>query len=343
MVRIAQVMAGAPVGGAELFYERLCIGLHDAGETVLPVIRRHPGRAARLREAGLQPVQLGFGSLFGLLTRGRLVGVLRRFRPDRVIGWMNRGVKSVPEGNWVLIGRLGGYYDLSHYRRCDHLVANTRGLVAWIIGQGWPAARVHHLPNFVPDLAGAKPADRAALGVPEGAKLVLALGRLHANKAFDVLIRAVARLPGVHAVIAGEGPQRIALKSLARMEGVADRVHLPGWRTDTGELLAACDVLACPSRHEPLGNVVIEAWSAGRPVVAAAAQGPAELITTGIDGVLVAPEDPKALAEALAQVLGDSYQAASLCAAGRGSYLADYAEAPVVARWRSFLATAERR
>ena len=100
----------------------------------------------------------------------------------------------------------------------------------------------------------------------------------------------------MHAVIAGEGPERAALLELARREGVADRLHLPGWRTDTAALLAAADLLVCPSRHEPLGNVVIEAWSARRPVVAAAADGPRELIISGRDGLLVPPEDPSALA-----------------------------------------------
>ena len=133
--------------------------------------------------------------------------------------------------------------------------------------QGIAEARSHYLPNFAPDLGGAAP---ATLGLPPG-PLVLALGRLHRNKAFDVLIRALAHLPGVQAVIAGDGPERGALEALARQEGVADRVHMPGWRSDTAALLAAADLLACPSRLEPLGNVVIEAWSAGRPIVAARA------------------------------------------------------------------------
>jgi glycosyltransferase involved in cell wall biosynthesis len=178
--------------------------------------------------------------------------------------------------------------------------------------------------------------------VPAGAKLVLALGRLHTNKAFDVLIRALPRLPGVHAVIAGDGPERTALEELARTEGVADRLHLPGWRTDTDALLAAADVLACPSRVEPLGNVVIEAFSARRPVVAAAADGPRELIVPGRDGLLVPLEDEAALADALADVLNDPARAAALADAGRARFDAEFAEAPVLARWRRFLATVEK-
>ena len=338
-MRIAQVMAGAPTGGAELFFERLTIALAAAGETVLPVIRHNAARAERLSCAGIAAVQLGFGGPFDLLTGRNLRSVLHQFAPRVAVAWMNRAARFTPRGDWVLAGRLGGYYDLSYYRRCDHLIGNTRGIVDWVARQGWPAARVHHLPNFSPDMANAVP---ASLGLPNGVRIMLALGRLHPNKGFDVLIRALPALPGVHAVIAGEGPERAALLALAGREGVADRMHLPGWRADTAALLAAADLLVCPSRHEPLGNVVIEAWSARRPVVAAAADGPRELITPGSNGILVPPDDAKALAGAIAGLLDDPAHAAALAEAGRLRYEAEHAEAPVVARWRQFLATVEK-
>jgi glycosyltransferase involved in cell wall biosynthesis len=338
-MRVAQVMAGAPAGGAELFFERLALALHRTGDTILPVIRRDPGRAGRLAAGGLTPLQLRFGGALDLWTRPRVAAALRGFAPRVVVAWMNRAARQTPPGDWVLAGRLGGYYDLRYYRACDHLIGNTRGIVDWIRGQGWPAGRVHHLPNFAPDLAGSAP---AVLPVPAGAPAVLALGRLHRNKAFDVLVRALPLLPGVHAVIAGEGPERAVLASLARDLGVGERLHLLGWRTDQAALLARCDLLACPSRHEPLGNVVIEAFSAARPVVAADAAGPAELIVPDRDGLLVPREDPGALAAAIADVLARPALAARLGKAGRARYEAGHAEAPVLAQWRTALAAMER-
>jgi glycosyltransferase involved in cell wall biosynthesis len=338
-MRIAHIMAGAPAGGAELFFERLTAAQHRAGDAVLPAIRRNPGRAARLAQAGLIPVQLPFGGPFDLLTRPRLRRHLARFRPHHVMAWMSRAAAMTPRGDYVLSGRLGGYYDLRRFRHCDHLVANTRGLVGWIAMQGWPAARVHHLPNFAPDLSGAAP---ASLPVPAGSPTVLAMGRLHRNKAFDVLIRAMTRLPGAHAVIAGTGPEQDALQALARREGVSGRVHLLGWRSDQAALLAACTVLACPSRQEPLGNVVLEAFSASRPVVAAAAAGPSELIRPGETGLLAPINDAEDLAEALGAVIADQDLAARLGAAGRAEFDAVHAEAPVLARWQDLLATLER-
>jgi glycosyltransferase involved in cell wall biosynthesis len=330
-------MAGAATGGAELFFERLTLAQHRAGDAICAVIRTDPGRAERL--AALAPVQLGFGGQLDLLTSRRLRATLTAFAPRVAVAWMNRAARFAPRGDWVLAGRLGGYYDLAYYKRCDHLVGNTRALAAWITAEGWPAAHTHYLPNFAPDLAGAAP---ERLDVPQGAPLILALGRLHKNKAFDVLIRALRHLPGAHAIIAGDGPERAALAALARGEGVADRLHMPGWRHDTAALLAGCDVLACPSRHETLGNVVVEAFAAGRPVVAAAAAGPRELIRPGEDGLLVPIEDALALATSLGLVLNTPAFAASLAAAGRARYDSEFAEAPVLAQWHDCLTKLEK-
>ncbi len=339
-MRVAQVMAGAAAGGAELFFERLSVALAADGTTVLPVIRSDPARAARLRAGGLHPAELRFGGRLDLLTGPRIGAALRRFRPRVTVAWMNRAGRLTPPGDWVLAGRLGGFYDLSNYRRCDHLIGNTRGITAWIEAQGWPASRVHYLPNFAAELSGARP--RRPEGIPADVPMLLALGRLHRNKAFDVLIRAMRHVQRAHLVIAGEGPERAALESLARAEGLAGRVHMPGWVDGTGALIGACDALVCPSRHEPLGNVVIEGFSAARPVVAARAQGPVELIQDGIDGLLVPLEDPRALGEALSTVLADSALAARLAAAGRSRYEAEFAADPVLRRWQAFLRTVEK-
>lgn len=337
MIRLANIMAGAHHGGAEAFYERLTLALHGAGEEVLPVIRRDPERAARLAAGGLSPVELRFGGPFDILTRPRLGLVLKKFQPRVAMAWMNRAASKTPAGAWTTVGRLGGYYDLKYYRSCDHLVGNTRDLRDWIVAQGCPSERAHYLPNFAADLAGAVPA-----ALPGSAPRLLAMGRLHRNKGFDVAIRALAQVPDATLCIAGEGPEREALAALAHECGVAERVHLLGWRQDTGALLAACDLFVCSSRHEPLGNIVLEAWSASRPVIAAAAQGPSELIRDGETGLLVPVESPEALAGAIRAVLADPREAARLAANGRETFEKSFAEAPVLAQWRDFLHKVQR-
>jgi glycosyltransferase involved in cell wall biosynthesis len=234
-----------------------------------------------------------------------------------------------------LVGRFGGYYDLKYFRHCDHLVANTHDLLHAITAQHWPPARVHYLPNFVEDFAGSTPAD---LPAASNAPRLLAMGRLHPNKGFDVLLRALALLPRGHVYLAGAGPEEAALRALATELGVADRVSFLGWRRDVGALLAAADIFICSSRQEPLGNIVLEAWSATKPVIAAAARGPSELISDGKDGVMVAREDAPALAAAIASLAENPERAAALAAAGRAHFATAFAEAPVIARWRRLLA-----
>ena len=140
-------MAGAPQGGAELFFERLVLAQQRAGDAVLPVIRTDAARAARLSPAA--PVQLPFGGMFDLATGPQIRARLREFTPRVAVAWMNRAARFAPKGDWVLVGRLGGYYDLRYYKACDHLVGNTRTLARWITAQGWPADQTHYLPNFV--------------------------------------------------------------------------------------------------------------------------------------------------------------------------------------------------
>jgi hypothetical protein len=348
-MRVAHVMAGAPQGGAEAFFERLAIAQARRGLDVLAVIRRDAGRAARLAAGGLAPVELGFGGPLDLMTGRRLRAALEAFRPQVVVSWMNRAARFAraatsaarPRGAaWTLVGRLGGQYDLAYYRGCDLLVANTRGLCDWIAGQGWPRERLAHLPNFAADHAGAAP---ASLPFPPGARVLLAMGRLHPNKGFPTLLRATARLPDdVHLALAGEGPERAALQALATERGLGARVAFLGWRQDIGALLAAADILVVPSRIEPLGNVVLEGFAAARPVVATAADGPRELIEDGRTGVLAPIGDDAALAAAIGALLADPARAAAIGAAGRVAFETEHAEAPVLAAWDAFLDRAAR-
>lgn len=335
-------MAGAKAGGAEAFFERLTLSLHDAGEDVRAIIRNDPARLQRLQAGGVAVEAASFGGPFDFATRRTIKSVMRAFRPQVTLSWMNRGAAKTPHparvaGAGVLAGRLGGYYDLKYYRHCDHLIGNTRGIVRWLAEQGWPKDRCHYLPNFAESTAMA-PVARAALNTPDEARVILALGRLHTNKAFDVLIRALASVPGAVLWLAGDGPERASLEALARSCGVEARVRFLGWRDDVPALLSACDLLCCPSRHEPLGNVILEAFAHGAPVVAAASDGPRELIDDGVNGLLAPVDDPAALARALNRVLASRDLAAALAAGGRTLYQSSFTRAAVTDAYRAFFA-----
>jgi len=153
---------------------------------------------------------------------------------------------------------------------------------------------------------------------------ILAVGRLIPIKGFDVLIDAAAllRQRGVDAALelVGEGEAAPALEAKARTLGLADRVRLVGARRpdEVREAMRTwADVVAVPSRLDRLPNVVAEALACGRPVVATSVGGIAELVTHGETGLLVAPDDAAALADALARLAADPALCVRLGAAGR--------------------------
>jgi len=335
MTRLVQLMAGAEHGGAEAFFTRLAVALQRAGQEQRVAIRPYPARIAALQAAGIAPVALPFrGGPLDFATRRGLRALVRDYRPRVVLSWMNRATSLCPRGDFVHVARLGGYYDLKYYRGCDHLIANTRGIAAYLTAQGWAADRVHYLPNFPTVAAGGLIATERRPDAP----LALALGRLHRNKAFDVLLEALARADGVHLWLAGDGPERAALERQARQLGLDNRARFLGWRDDAPALLAACDFLVVPSRSEPLGNTIVEAWAAERPVIATETAGPRELIASGETGLLVPAEDAESLALAMTRLAEDRELRRRLAAAGHARYAAEFSAPRVVAAYQALFA-----
>lgn len=331
-MRVLQAMAGAEHGGAETYFVHLVLALQRAGLDQQAVIRRHSGRAAALRAGGVPTTEFRFGGKLDFVTPLALRRAADRIAPQIAVTWMSRASAVFPRGPWVQIGRLGGYYGLKYFRRCQHLVCNTPDLVRHCVDEGWAPERVHYLPNFLTPAA--LPAqDRAGLQTPNDAPLLLALGRLHRNKAFDVLLQAVAALPETFLWLAGEGPERSALERLARELGIASRVRFLGWRGDREALYAAADLCIVPSREEPFGNVILDAWAAGVPLIAARAVGPSTFVRDGDNGVLVPIDDSVALAGAIARLLAEPGQRQRLVAGGRAAWQADHTEDVVVRRW----------
>ncbi len=329
-------MAGAEFGGAEAFFTRLVLALGRAGLDQRVVIRRNPARAEALKAGGIEPVELAFGGLLDWRTPSALKREIRAYRPDVVMTWMNRASRMCPTGDFVHVGRLGGYYDLKYYRNCDHLIANTEDIREYVIGDGWPAEKAHYLPNFVTEER-AQRLSRRPFYTPESAPLILALGRLHENKAFDVLLEAISRVPNVYLWIAGEGPLRKDLEKLAENLAVKPRVRFLGWREDAAALLASADIFVCPSRHEPLGNVVIEAWAQGVAVVAADSYGPGTLIEHRESGILVPVDDAGTMGRAIRNLLEDNHLRDRIARQGYEVYAENFTEKMVVEQYTDFL------
>ncbi|MGZ6017328.1 MAG: glycosyltransferase [Phenylobacterium sp.] len=325
-------------GGAETYFVDLVTALRRAGVDEACAIRRHAAREAALRGAGVPTKVLRFGGPLDIFTRTAAAGYARITGAKLALAWMNRAARHTPKGPWARIGRLGGYYNLKYYAGFDELVANTEDIAEWIVGQGWPAGRVRHIPNFAAAPPNGAPADRAGLDTPADAPLLLAMGRLHEAKAHDITLQALADLPDAWLWIAGVGPEEARLKALAEALGVADRVRFLGWRTDPSALYRAADVCVFPSRYEPLGNVVIQAWAHGLPVVAAESQGPKVLIRPGEDGFLVPIDNPDALVAAVSTLLDKPQLRASFAAEGLARVESEFSEAAVVEQWRDLFA-----
>lgn len=156
---------------------------------------------------------------------------------------------------------------------------------------------------------------------PSGAPVVTFVGRLHTQKGVDILIRAARTIlrdnPKTTFNIVGEGPEKKALKDLAAREDVSERIRFTGFVADVGNVLAASHLLVLPSRWEGMPNAVLEAMACARPVVASNVDGCSEVVDDGKTGLLVPPEDPDALADAVLEILRDPERARNMGQAGR--------------------------
>lgn len=143
------------------------------------------------------------------------------------------------------------------------------------------------------------------------APVVLASGRLHRQKGFDILLNAFAQLnrgTPARLVILGEGPERLALEAQRDQLGLNSEVSLPGFVRNPFAFMARAAVFVLSSRHEGLGNVLVEALACGTRVIAAdCPSGPGEILDGGRFGRLVPPEDPDALALGLREALDGSH------------------------------------
>jgi glycosyltransferase involved in cell wall biosynthesis len=155
-----------------------------------------------------------------------------------------------------------------------------------------------------------------------GVPVVSVFSRLALWKGQHVLLEALARLPGVHALLVGaplfgEDDYAKDLRRQAKALDVADRAHFLGFRRDIPSLMRLSDIVVHTSvAPEPFGRVIVEGMLALRPVVAARAGGAAEIVDDGVSGVLVAPGDANALAAALTDLLVNPAKAQALAEAG---------------------------
>ena len=305
-------------GGAERFFVRLAQGLGERGVEQRFIIR--PRRTWRGEIEAVGPIienHYRYLSISSLLLKWRLNRMLLEWKPDAVMAWVPRGVRLI--SGWpgiVKLARLGDYAGrLERYRYCTALVCNQPDIGEHCKARGWTRP-VHVITNFPPEVT-ARPVARADLDTPEGAFLISGAGRFVPRKGFDLLIRAAARVPGAWLWLIGDGQERPALEALVREVGIAERTRFTGWIEEPIHHIAATDIFGMPSRHEPLGNVILEAWQAGVPVVATRSQGPSWYMVHGENGALADIDDLDTFAEAINRLRSDRGFAEKLVTGGR--------------------------
>ena len=216
----------------------------------------------------------------------------------------------------ALLRAAGGAVEGRLLPAADAVIALTVSTARLLAGGGIPAGRVRVIPpGYDPALFAAAPADPFP-GLPR--PRVAYLGRLAPQKDVGTLLAAFARLPaGPQLLLVGDGPDRAALQRLAQRCG--GRVQFTGFvpHAQVPAVLQHVDLLVLPSLYEDLSSALIEAMAAGLPVVATRVGGTADLVRHGVNGLLVAPRDPAALAAAISQVLADPVAAARMSAAAR--------------------------
>lgn len=210
------------------------------------------------------------------------------------------------------------------FSRASAVIAISRAVAEAMVEGGIDRRRIEIIPSGV-DLARTfTPAGvetLGALGVPAGAPLVVQVAQLVGHKdplTFVAAIAAARRVvPSLHALLVGDGPLRGAVEERVAALGVADAVHLAGYRGDADSLLAAATVATLTSAQEGLGTVLLDALSMGTPTVATRAGGIPEIIEDGVSGLLAPPGDADAIGGAIVRALTDAPLAARLAAGGR--------------------------
>jgi glycosyltransferase involved in cell wall biosynthesis/GR25 family glycosyltransferase involved in LPS biosynthesis len=279
-------------GGAERFFVSLANAFGERGVEQHFIIR--PSRTWEGLIEKLGPIWFNnyrYFSLSSFLLEWRVKRLIKTWQPDAVMAWMPRASRLIPNMDGpVKLTRLGDYpVHLRHFKNLDVLVGNQPGIATHSQDLGWDKP-ICTISNFARQVTPV-PVSRGALDTPEDAFVISSAGRFVNRKGMDFLIRAAARVPNAYLWLIGEGKERDALEALAQSEGIAERTRFIGWVDEPIHYIAASDVFGITSRHEPLGNVVLEAWQAKVPVVATRSEGPSWYIVDGRNGVLTDIDD----------------------------------------------------
>lgn len=343
--RVVHVVKVRGIAGAETHLLALLPALAARGLEVHALVLgpRRPTAAflARLAGAGIPCERVPIRMPLDPLTVAALARRLRRLRPALVHTHLVHADVHGQEAARIarVPHRVSSRHNTDPFRRrtavrllddralrtVGRVIAISRAVARFTVEvEGADPSVVRTVPYGLdrpPTAAADRDRARRRLGVPDDAAVVGAVARAVPQKGLDVLLRAAPRVlaehPGARLVVVGDGPLRRGLERLAERLGIASSVRFTGWVDDAADLMPAFDLVAVPSRWEGLGLVALEAMAAGRAVVASRVDALEEVVEDGRTGLLVPPEQPGAVADAIGSLLAEPARAAALGAAGR--------------------------
>jgi L-malate glycosyltransferase len=340
LVRVLLVVDSLEVGGAERHVVDLASALHRKGYEVEVACSIAGGLSKPLEEAGVpvrpltrrlvkRRVSLAYArGIRKLLREGRFDLVHAHIYASAVAAAIATRGTGLPvvitehtEASWQ--NRWARRCSQWTYRRARRIISVSTPIERRLIERdGVPPQLVTLIPNAVIPASGNPPdlADTLPDGWSEG-PLVGVVARLQPEKGVATFLKAAAHAskvsPEVRFLVVGDGPLREELLDLVGRVGLRERVRFLGYRADARALTGLLDVLVVPSLTEGSPLIVLEAMAAGVPVVASAVGGIPDQVRHGVEGILVPPDDPDALAGALGALLGDPAHAHRLGEAGR--------------------------
>ena len=355
-MRICAVIASLGCGGAERVLLELCRAWMERGDNVILVTLSHGAEDHYPVPAGVTRVPLdvlghtrGWQVVSANVTRVRaLRRAIVQASPDVVVSFIDRmnvrtllATSGLPmpvivsersDPREYPMGTLWSALRTLTYRHADALVMQTSSLRAW--GETHlPSSCVLVIPNPV------RMASNAEIDLPVHARgtEIVAMGRMADAKGFDLLIDAFAMVqpefPAWRLRIVGDGPDRATLERQARSRLPESAVIFHGRTADPDSILAATPVFVLSSRYEGFPNVLLEALQSGCACVATDCQsGPADLITHGTNGLLVAPRSAPAIAEGLRTLLRDEAMRDAFGASASAS-VSRFALSGIVTQW----------
>src|SRR5579883_1720571 len=248
--------------------------------------------------------------------------------------WLRVNFKDVVVGDIAYLHRsaLGGRAIVRFLRKSNayYQVLSNRSL-PYLTSHGFREEQVVLIPNGV-DSDKFQPGQRPDPARPE--RDIACVARLQYPKGVDILLHAWGRMMREPAawrehvkprlLLIGEGPLRPQLERIAQELHIQDSVQFLGLRKDVVELLQQAWGFVLPSRWEGMPNALLEAMSCGLPCVATRVSGSEDIIVDGVNGLLVEPEQPEALAQALRRIIEDIDLAEQMSEEARATMVRDY-------------------